>query len=65
MTIRDIRFFGDPVLTTRADEVTVFDKNLENLVTDMLETMDAAGGVGLAANQVGVTKRVFVYDCSH
>lgn len=65
MTIRDIRFFGDPVLTTRADEVTVFDKSLGNLVNDMLETMDAAGGVGLAANQVGVTKRVFVYDCSH
>ncbi|AGF72554.1 peptide deformylase [Corynebacterium halotolerans] len=65
MTIRDIRIFGDPVLTTRADEVTEFDANLATLVEDMLETMDHAGGVGLAANQVGVTRRVFVYDCTH
>ncbi|MDN6619365.1 MAG: peptide deformylase, partial [Corynebacterium variabile] len=36
---------------------------LRTLVEDMYETMDAAGGVGLAANQVGVTRRVFVYDC--
>lgn len=65
MTIRDVRIFGDPVLTTRADEVTVFDASLATLVKDMLETMDHAGGVGLAANQVGVTRRVFVYDCTH
>lgn len=65
MTIRDIRIFGDPVLATRATEVTEFDRGLETLVTDMLETMDANEGVGLAANQVGVTRRVFVYDCAH
>ncbi|MBZ8177852.1 peptide deformylase [Corynebacterium poyangense] len=64
MTIRDIRLFGDPVLTTRAEEVTEFDHGLSVLIDDMLETMDAAGGVGLAANQVGVTRRVFVFDCS-
>ncbi|CAB0602126.1 peptide deformylase [Corynebacterium diphtheriae] len=65
MAIRDIRLFGDPVLTTKSSDVEVFDSSIRNLVNDMLETMDAAGGVGLAANQVGVTKRVFVYDCSH
>lgn len=65
MTIRDVRLFGDPVLTTRAEEVTEIDGSVETLVEDMLETMDANDGVGLAANQVGVTRRVFVYDCTH
>ena len=65
MTIREIRLFGDPVLTTRSDEVTEFDDSLRTLVEDMLETMDEAGGVGLAANQIGLTRRIFVYDCSH
>lgn len=65
MTIRDVRLFGDPVLTTRAEEVTEIDDTVETLVEDMLETMDANDGVGLAANQVGVTRRVFVYDCTH
>lgn len=65
MTIREIRLFGDPVLTSQAEEVKEFDAKLEKLVADMLETMDAAGGVGLAANQIGVLKRVFVFDCSH
>lgn len=65
MTIREIRFFGDPVLTSRAGEITEFDASLGALVDDMLDTMDAAGGVGLAANQIGVLKRVFVFDCSH
>lgn len=65
MTIRDIRMFGDPVLTTRAEEVTDFDETLATLVADMLDTMDHAEGVGLAANQIGVTRRVFVFDCEH
>ena len=64
MTIRDIRLFGDPVLITKADEVTEFDSSLANLVDDMMETMAHHNGVGLAANQVGVTRRVFVFDCS-
>lgn len=63
MAIREIRLFGDPVLNTAADPVEVFDERLHRLVGDMLETMDAAGGVGLAANQIGVTRRVFVFDC--
>lgn len=65
MSVKEIRLFGDPVLTSRAEEVVDFDQALETLVGDMLETMDAAGGVGLAGNQVGVLRRVFVYDCSH
>lgn len=64
MTALDIRLFGDPVLRTVAEPVDdPTDPILRTLVEDMYETMDAAGGVGLAANQVGVTRRVFVYDC--
>ncbi|MDY5786171.1 peptide deformylase [Corynebacterium sp.] len=63
MAIRDIRLFGDAVLNTPATEVAEFGEPLRRLVADMLETMDAAGGVGLAANQVGVLSRVFVFDC--
>lgn len=65
MTVREVRLYGDPVLTTRAEEITEFGPSLERLAQDMLETMEAAGGVGLAANQIGVTKRLFVFDCSH
>lgn len=64
MTALDIRLFGDPVLRTVAENIDdPTDPTLRTLVEDMYETMDAAGGVGLAANQVGVTRRVFVYDC--
>lgn len=62
MAIKPIRLFGDPILTTRADEVTVFDKELRNLVRDLTETMQAAPGAGLAAPQIGVSLRVFTYD---
>ena len=65
MTVREVRLYGDPVLTTRAEEITEFGPSLERLAQDMLETMEDAGGVGLAANQIGVTKRIFVFDCSH
>ena len=46
MTIREVRLFGDPVLNTRADEVTQFDDALKTLVEDMLDTMDEYDGVG-------------------
>ena len=58
MTTHDIRIFGDPVLTSRADEISTFDDSLKHLVEDMFDTMDAAGGVGLAANQIGVLPEV-------
>ena len=62
--MREIRKYGDPVLAKTADPVTEFDDNLKRLVNDMFETMYAAPGVGLAAPQVGVSKRLFVMDCS-
>lgn len=61
MTIRPIHIFGSSVLHQKALEVKKFDADLENLVADMFETMDAAYGVGLAAVQIGVGLRVFVY----
>ena len=63
MAVRPIRIIGDPVLHTRTGPVEVFDDELAALVEDMFETMAAADGVGLAANQVGVGLRLFVYDC--
>lgn len=58
----DLRFDGDPVLRAVAAPVTDFDDNLELLVAEMLATMYAAPGRGLAAPQVGVSQRVFVID---
>lgn len=58
----DIRLFGDPVLKQPASEVTELDGRLAALVEDMAVTMYEAPGVGLAAPQVGVPQRLFVYD---
>jgi peptide deformylase len=55
--------FGDPVLHRPCEPVTDFGPALGGLVEDMFATMYAARGVGLAANQIGVGLRVFVYDC--
>jgi peptide deformylase len=57
-----IRQYGDPVLKERAREVDNIDGAVANLVDSMIETMYAAPGTGLAANQVGVQRRIFVYD---
>lgn len=62
MSIQPIRLFGDPVLTTPASEVTTFDKELRVLVADLTQTMLEAPGAGLAAPQIGVPLRVFVWD---
>lgn len=62
MASYQIRLFGDPVLTTPASEVTGVDGKLARLAEDMVETMHAAHGLGLAAPQVGVQKRLFVYQ---
>lgn len=62
-TARPITFVGEPVLHRPCAEVTRFDAELAALVADMFASMYAAEGVGLAANQIGVGLRVFVYDC--
>jgi peptide deformylase len=63
VSVRPIRIIGDPVLHRPTRPVETFDDELKALVADMFDTMAAADGVGLAANQVGVDLRLFVYDC--
>ena len=60
--IREIVKFGDDLLRQRCEEVTKFDKELCELLDDMYETMTEADGIGIAAPQVGVLKRVVVID---
>jgi len=62
VAIRPIRITGDPVLHSRAERVTVWNQDLQELITDMLDTMRAAPGVGLAAPQIGVGLQVFVWE---
>ena len=62
MALRPIRLMGDPVLRAKSEVVTTFDKELRTLVKDLTETMIDAPGSGLAAPQIGVSLRVFVYD---
>jgi len=56
--------YPDPVLMQKADPVTVFDKNLHTLVEDMFETMYVEQGIGLAAPQIAILKRLTVIDVS-
>ena len=56
--------YGDPVLDKPAAIVSVFDDELKKLVEDMFESMYGAHGVGLAAPQIGISKRIAVIDCS-
>ncbi|HEY4099402.1 MAG TPA: peptide deformylase [Gemmatimonadales bacterium] len=62
MAIRDIHILGSPVLRHRAEEIAEVDDELRQLVDDMFDTMAAASGVGLAANQIGITRRVAVIN---
>jgi peptide deformylase len=62
MAVLPIRISGDPVLHSPAAEVTDINDSLRTLVVDMFETMEGAPGVGLAAPQVGIGLRVFVYN---
>lgn len=62
-SVRPITRWGDPVMHRELADVTSFDDDLLVLVRDMVATMHAANGVGLAANQVGVDLKVFVFDC--
>ena len=54
--------FGDPVLEKSAEAITTFDDDLKKLIDDMFESMYAARGVGLAAPQIGISKRIAVVD---
>src|SRR5690606_8620377 len=62
MAMREIRTIGDPVLRTRCEEITEIDDRVRSLVEDLLETVDADGRAGLAANQIGVSLRAFSYN---
>jgi peptide deformylase len=61
MATRAVRIFGDPVLRQRAPEVVDFDRQLRRLVRDLDDTLTDQRGAGLAATQVGVLQRVFVW----
>ncbi|MCP4204913.1 MAG: peptide deformylase [bacterium] len=64
MSVRPIRLYPDPVLRVDCSEVTAFAQDLRKLAEDMVETMHAAIGVGLAAPQIGVEKRLVVVDAT-
>jgi peptide deformylase len=64
MAILPIRTFGDPVLRTRTAVVEEIDDGVRKLVADMIETMYDAPGAGLAANQIGVSRRICVFDAA-
>ncbi|MEX2532011.1 MAG: peptide deformylase [Gemmatimonadota bacterium] len=65
MGVREIVLLGDPVLRRKAEEVEAFDDDLRALVDDLFTSMAAAEGAGLAAPQIGVSKRVLVVDVRH
>src|SRR3954451_22713069 len=62
-SVRPVARWGTPVMHRRQADVTAYDDDLRSLVADLVATMYAADGVGLAACQVGVDLRVFVFDC--
>ena len=62
MALRTIRLLGDDILTKTCREVKVMTPRLQELIADMLDTMYEANGVGLAAPQVGVLRRIVVID---
>lgn len=63
MALRNIRELGDPILNKKSKEVTQITDRTKDLIDDMFETMYEADGVGLAAPQVGILKRICVIDC--
>jgi len=62
VTIRDIRYYGDPVLRTEADPITKIDDRIRALITDLVETTDMDGRAGVAAPQIGVPLQAFSYN---
>lgn len=65
MAIRKIRFKGDEILTKKARKIEVIDEKIKELAEDMLDTMYANDGIGLAACQVGMLKQMVVYDVAY
>ena len=63
MAVHPVRLFGDPVLRTPTDPVTSFDDRLARIVGDLMDTVRHEEGAGLAAPQIGLSARVFVYTC--
>lgn len=64
MAVRPIVIYGDPVLREVSEKVEKFDSELKNLVSDLVDTLKEAKGLGLAAAQIGITKRVYIVDLS-
>ena len=64
MAVHPVRLFGDPVLRTPTEPVTEFDGRVATVVENLFDTVDHEGGAGLAAPQIGVGMRVFVYSCA-
>ena len=62
MAIRNLRYEGDEILKKKSREIETIDEKLQTLIDDMIDTMHKYNGVGLAAVQVGILKRVFVVD---
>lgn len=62
MSLLDLHLLGSPVLRSQSEEVEEVDDEVRKFIDDLFESMDAAKGIGLAANQVGVTRRVAVVD---
>ena len=65
MAIRKLRFKGDDILTKKARKIEVIDDKIKELAEDMLDTMYANDGIGLAACQVGMLKQMIVYDVKY
>ena len=64
MAVRHIVYYGDPLLRKKCKDVFP-DEDLSDLINDMMDSMNEAEGIGLAANQIGVNKNLFVVDISH
>ncbi len=60
MTVNDIKIYPDPVLRKKSENVTSIDKEIGKLIKDMFEIMEEADGIGLAAPQIGISKRIVV-----
>ena len=62
MAVREIRLFGDPVLRSATDPISTVDDTVRSLVRDLLDSVAVPGRAGVAANQIGVSRRAFSYN---